>query len=106
MDKSYVTIQGEPRRVEANWNAITAYLSSRGKDSLQGLSDISQLPPSELAPLMAACINEGERLDGKDSAVTAEWIGENCGMSEITEFVSAFCRQASPQTPSEPAKKA
>ena len=105
MNKKYITISGAPHRVEANWNAITAYLASRGKDSLQGLSDISKLPPSELAPLMAACLNEGERLDGHDASFTAEWIGENCGMNEVSDFVAAFCEQSLSKMPSADAEK-
>jgi hypothetical protein len=105
MNKMYITIAGAKHRVEANWNAITSYLTARGKDSLQGLSDISSLSPSELPHLMAACVNEGERLEGRESSLTAEWIGENCGMTELTEFVSAFCRMVTPQIPADKAKK-
>jgi hypothetical protein len=105
MNKMYITIAGAKHRVEANWNAITSYLTARGKDSLQGLSDISSLSPSELPHLMAACVNEGERLEGRESSLTAEWIGENCGMAELTEFVSAFCRMVTPQVPADKAKK-
>ena len=106
MNKMYITIAGAEHRVEANWNAITSYLTARGKDSLQGLSDISSLSPSELPHLMAACVKEGERLEGRESSLTAEWIGENCGMTELTEFVSAFCRMVTPQVPADKAKKA
>lgn len=106
MSKVYITIAGAEHRVEANWNAITSYLTARGKNSLQGLSDISSLSPSELPHLMAACVNEGERLEGHDCNLTAEWIGENCGMTELTAFVAAFCKMATPQLPEDKAKKA
>lgn len=106
MNKVYITIAGAEHRVEANWNAITSYLTARGKNSLQGLSDISSLSPSELPHLMAACVNEGERLEGHDCNLTAEWIGENCGMAELTAFVTAFCKMATPQLPEDKAKKA
>ena len=105
MGRKYITIAGTEHRVEANWNAITSYLTARGNDSLQGLSDISSLAPSELPHLMAACVNEGERLEGHDCNLTAEWIGENCGMTELTAFVSAFCSMVTPQVPAEKAKK-
>lgn len=101
----YITIAGAKHRVEANWNAITSYLTARGKDNLQGLSDISSLSPSELPHLMAACVNEGERLEGDDCNLTAEWIGENCGMAELTEFITAFCKMVTPQVPADKAKK-
>jgi hypothetical protein len=105
MNKMYIIIAGAEYRVEANWNAITSYLTARGKDSLQGLSDISSLAPSELPHLMAACVKEGERLEGRESSLTAEWIGENCGMTELTAFVSAFCSMVTPQVPADKAKK-
>ena len=105
MDKIYIAIAGRQRRVEANWNAITSYLTSRGKNTLQGLSDISAMPPTEIPHLMVACINEGERLDGRDASLTAEWIGENCRMAEMTEFITAFCRMVTPQVSVEQAKK-
>lgn len=106
MDKKYITIAGAEHRVEANWNAITSYLASRGKDNLQGLSDISALQPTEIPYLMAACVNEGERLEGHDSSLTGEWIGENCGMTEISDFISVFCKMVTPQVPAAKAKKA
>lgn len=106
MNKMYTTIAGAQHRVEANWNAITSYLASRGKDSLQGLSDISTLQPTEIPYLMAACVNEGERLDGHDCDLTAEWIGENCGMVEVSEFITVFCKMITPQkTPAEAKKE-
>lgn len=105
MNKMYITIAGAEHRVEANWNAITSYLTARGKDSLQGLSDISSLSPSELPHLMAACVNEGERLEGHDCNLTAEWIGENCGMTEMSEFITVFCKMVTPQLPADKAKK-
>lgn len=105
MSKMYITIAGAQHRVEANWNAITSYLTSRDKNSLQGLSDISAMSPTEIPHLMAACVNEGERLEGHDCSLTAEWIGENCGMVEMTEFISAFCRMVTPQVPAEAKKE-
>lgn len=105
MEKRYITVAGNSVRVEANWRAITAFLRSVGRDNLQGISDMAQLPPSDMAPLMAACLNEGERLDGKEGRFTAEWIEENCGLAEVSGFITEFLYQMTPKLPTEPTKK-
>ena len=105
MDKRTITVAGAQVRVEANWRAITAFLRSVGRDTLQGLSDLANLPPSDMAPLMAACLNEGSRLDGEESSYTAEWIEENCGLAEMSEFVQEFLYQITPKLPKSQEKK-
>lgn len=105
MNKRYITINGSQVRVEANWKAITTFLTSVGKNNLQGISDLTLLPPSEIAPLMAACLNEGERLDGREERFTAEWIEETCNFAEVTSFITEFLHQATPQLPKTEEKK-
>lgn len=100
-----MNVAGNRVRFEANWKAITAFLVSVNRDNLQGISDLAQLPPSDMAPLMAACLNEGERLDGREAAFTASWIEENCGLSEISTFITGFLRQITPQLPQEESTK-
>ena len=104
MEKRYLEVAGTQVRVEANWKAITSFLTSVGRNSLQGITDLASLPPTDMAPLMAACLNEGERLDGKTGSFTAEWIEENCGLAEISTFITGFLRQITPQLPAEPKK--
>lgn len=105
MDKRTITVAGAQVRVEANWKAITAFLRSVGRDTLQGLSDLASLPPSDMAPLMAACLNEGARLDGAEPSYSPEWIEENCGLAEMTEFVREFLYQITPKLPKSQEKK-
>lgn len=104
--KKYIIAVGDAQvRVEANWRAITRFLQDVGRDTLQGLSDLAKLPPSDLAPLMAACINEGERLEGREASYTGEWLEENCGLAEISAFTAAFLEQITPKLPQEKEKK-
>lgn len=99
MEKRYLTVSGSQVRVEANWKAITSFLTSEGRNSLQGITDLANLPPTDMAPLMAACLNEGERLDGREARFSGEWIEENCNLAEVSAFVVEFLHQTTPKLP-------
>ena len=105
MEARYITVAGAKHRVEANWKAITSFLASVQRDNLQGIADLAMLPPSDMAPLMAACLNEGERLDGRETRFTGEWIEENCGLGEMSAFITEFIYQTTPKLPAEESKK-
>ena len=105
MEKRYLTVAGNQVRCEANWKAITSFLRAAGRDTLQGITDLAQLPPSDMAPLMAACLNEGERLDGKNAEYTGQWLEENCGLAEVSAFIAEFVHQTSPKLPKSEQKK-
>lgn len=105
MPKDFITIDGTQYRVEANWNALVAYLTATGRDTMDALALFGQLRPSDIAPLMAACIAEGERLEGRESDLTAERIGEKCDFDTLTQFMRIYARQSNPQkAPDEPKK--
>lgn len=106
MEKRYIEVADSQVRVEANWKAITSFLTSVGRNSLQGITDLASLPPTDMAPLMAACLNEGERLDGREARFTGEWIEENCGLAEVSAFMVEFLHQTSPKLPKTEEKKA
>ena len=105
MEKRYLTVAGNQVRCEANWKAITSFLRAAGRDNLQGITDLGQLPPSDMAPLMAACLNEGERLDGREVSFTGQWLEENCGLAEVSAFITEFVYQTTPKLPKNEAKK-
>lgn len=105
MEKRYLTVAGNQVRCEANWKAITSFLRAAGRDTLQAITDLSQLPPSDMAPLMAACLNEGERLDGREASFTGQWLEENCGLAEVCAFITEFAYQTTPKLPKNEAKK-
>lgn len=99
MRKDYIEIDGKKVRVEANWNALTAFLAATGRNTMDGLSDLATMKPTDIAPLMAACANEGERLDGRETDYTGQQIGEICGMTEIARFIGIYAEQTSPKLP-------
>lgn len=94
---NHIVIAGKMVRVEANWNAILAFLELKGTDSMEALSSVGRLAPSDLAGLMACCINEGQRLDGKDDRYTSEIIGASCTIGDITKFLLIYTDQTTSQ---------
>jgi hypothetical protein len=102
-----ITIRDRQFRVEANWRAITGYLKSIGHDTLDAVADVISLTPSTIGGLMAACINEGERLEGRDTRVT-EAILDDLRPAEavkaVEEFVHVYLAQAAPALPEESKK--
>lgn len=94
-----IRINGEDCRVEANWNALVAYLKLKGRNDMAGLSALGELAPSDLTELMACCLNEGARLEGSEQKWTGEMVGQSCGMAEMGMFLTIYNRQTSPQIP-------
>lgn len=105
MRKDYIEIAGTRYRVESNWNALTAYLAAVGRDSIDELSRIEDIRPSELTALMAACIAEGERLDGRGGAPSAMDLGAVITPADVKVFFDIYIRQSNPQVPAEPKKE-
>ena len=96
MKKDYIEIAGTRYRVEVNWNATTAFLQAVGRDTIDELSKISDFRPSELTALMAACIEEGERLDGRKEAPSALDLGAVITPADVSAFLDIYIRQSSP----------
>ncbi len=105
MKKSFITIGGVEYRVEVNWNALSNFLKATDRDTLEGLSNISDMRPSDMAPLMAAAINEGERLEGRSTNLSAETLGESLRPSHIAQFMDIYIEQSVAQVEPETAKK-
>ena len=84
--------------VACNMNAIIEFLQDRGTDDFSAFSDMTNLKPSDLLPLMAACIREGERLDGRDCSLTAKDIGAVADMALLTEFMEIVGNSMVPAT--------
>ena len=103
-----ITINGREYRVEANWRAITAYLKEQGTDSLEAVGDVVSLSPSTIGGLMAACINEGERLEGRDSHLSKDMLDDlrpGDAIKAVNEFVHIYISQSAPALPEEKPKK-
>ena len=92
-----IELNGNAYRVEVNWNAITAFLEASGRDDVQSLIGLSTLKPSDLAGLLAAAINEGERLEGRECALTAEEVGAQAGFDTMAQFIQIFAKQTNPK---------
>lgn len=105
MDKDYIVIAGVRYRVEVNWNAMTAFLRAVGRDTLDELSKIDSLRPSELTALMSACIAEGERLDGRDKAPSALDLGAVMTPEDAATFLRIYIRQSAPKVDTDEPKK-
>ena len=105
MKKDYIEIAGKRYRVESNWNALTAFLDAVGRNTLDELSKIDTIRPTELTALMAACIAEGERLDGRDGAPSALDLGAIIAPENVREFLDIYVRQSNPQLDREEQKK-
>jgi len=57
---------------------------------------------------MAACINEGERLEGRDSRVTEALLDDLRpaeAVQVVNDFVHVYLSQAAPELPEEPKKE-
>lgn len=100
-----IEINGNAYRVEVNWNAITAFLEASGRDDVQSLIGLSSLKPSDLAGLLAAAINEGERLEGRECALKAEEVGAMAGFDTMAQFIQIFAKQTTPRGSTEDGKK-
>ena len=83
-------------RVACNMNALMGFLKERGTDDFSALADLHKLKPSDMLPLMAACIREGERLDGKECTMTAEDLGAIADFGLLTAFMKIFDRAMTP----------
>ena len=105
MEKDFITIGGVQYRVEVNWNAMTGFLALVGKDTVNDLSTIGDIRPSEITALMAAAIKEGERLEGRSFTQTPEDIGAVIKPSDVSAFMDIYIRQSAPAVPAESAKK-
>lgn len=106
MDK--IMFNGRELPVEANWRAITGYLKSVGRDSLEAVSDVIVLSPSVIGGLMAACVNEGLRKAGSEERFTADMIDDLRpaeAVKVVNEFVRVYLSQAAPALPEEPKKE-
>ena len=103
-----IVINGSEWAVEANWRAITEFLKSIGRDSLEAVSEVITLSPSVIGGLMAACINEGERKAGSDRRVSADILDDLRPVEAtkvVNEFVQIYLSQSAPALPEEKPKK-
>jgi hypothetical protein len=105
MKKDYIAIAGQEYRVEVNWNALAAFLKEVGRDTIEELAAFSTIRPSEIAPLMWACLAEGERLEGREFNLSILNLGALITPRHVADFMDIYVRQSSPQMEVEEPKK-
>ena len=105
MKKDYIEIGGIKYRVEVNWNALAAFLAAVGRDTIDELASFNTIRPSEITALIAACIVEGERLDGRKCTVSALDLGAVISPADVAAFMDIYVRQSAPRMELEEPKK-
>ena len=105
MKKDYIEIAGKRYRMESNWNALMAFLDAVGRNTIDELSKIGTLRPSELTNLMVACLTEGERLDGREFTMSALDLGALVTPAKVREFLDIYAAQSAPKMNLEGPKK-
>ena len=88
---------GRTFRVELNWNALVNFLESSGRDDVRELANLAALKPSDLAGLLAAGINEGERLEGREVNFKPQEVGALVDFGTMADFIAIFTRQTAPK---------
>ena len=90
----HISISGKQYRVEANFNAIMAFMETKGEKDIAFLT--GELSLKDWTMLMIASINEGERLDGKPHDLKLEDLGILSFMEvskAVQEFIQVFSDQ-------------
>ena len=105
MKNDTIVIGGKQYRVEVNWNALTAFLEAVGRDTIDELASFTTIRPSEITALMAACIVEGERLDGRKCSVTYQDLGAVISPNDVAAFMDIYVRQSAPKMEVDEPKK-
>jgi hypothetical protein len=105
MPKDFLKIGGKEYRVEVNWNALSEYLQFIGDDSYDGLANVGSMKPSQAPALMAASINEGERLEGRETHLSPKDVGAMIRPKDVEAFMKIYVRQSAAQVDEEEPKK-
>ena len=103
-ERDMIRIGDAEYAVACNMNALMAYLQERGTDDFAALADLTKLKPSDMLPLIAACVREGERIEGRQCSLSAEDIGEVANFNLLTAFMEIFGRMMTPAVSAEEKK--
>ena len=94
MKKDYIVIGGQQYRVEVNWNALSNFLIYIDQDSIGGLAEIDKFRVSQIPALMAATIEEGERLEGREFKMDPKELGTMLNPFHLQKFMEIYTRQS------------
>lgn len=101
MRKDYVKLGEKTYRVEVNWNAMLDFADRRGLTNIGELMDVNEIDKDNVADLCAAGIREGERLDGRECAITGKEVAETIAPREMMRFIGIYVSHISPKLPEE-----
>lgn len=92
-----IRLNGTEYPAAANFNAVAAYLRLVGRDTIAALMDISKLSPSDCPALVAACVNEGLRLEGREERLSPDEVGASAAsIIEVPEAVAEIFKELAP----------
>lgn len=104
MRNDYLTIAGQQYRVEANWDAFVSFCEIRGYDTLESIDMLKNIKMRDLAPLMWACIKEGEKQDGREFGLSLNEFSPLLMPIHITQFMPIYVKHTKqPDAPKAPA---
>ena len=86
MIADYVEIDGKDYRIEWNWNTVTNFLQTSGRE-LADIDRIAGMNPEDITRFIHCALVEGSRLDGVEFPFTAEEVG---GMMEVQDIPVAL----------------
>lgn len=92
-----VMIKGVEYPIAVTFAAVAAYLEAVGDDDYDGLAHLAKIPPSRYPHLIAACVNEGLRKEGRDERLTAEMVRDT-DIFEVGAAVNAIYDAMTPKT--------
>jgi hypothetical protein len=106
MQNDYIDMGGRRVRVEANWNAFVTFCEIRGYDTLESIDMLRNFKMRDLAPLMWACVQEGEKTDGNEFSQTLEEFTAGVKPQHIAAFMPIYVKQTrQPDVPKAPESK-
>jgi len=91
MGQDYITLGGIRYRARFNWNALTGFLAETGQDSIEALNHF-KVTPSSITVLIWHGLREGERIEGREFALTKEDIGAQLTVPMVEQVMSIFMR--------------
>ena len=91
MEQDYITLGGIRYRARFNWNALTGFLAETGQDSIEALNHF-KVTPSSITVLIWHGLREGERIEGREFALTKEDIGAQLTVPMVESVMSIFMR--------------
>ena len=105
MQKDYLKIGDNRYRVECNWNATVNYSERKGIAEMAQIDDLGRMSPRDMTAYVWACVQEGERMDGNQFAISEIDLGGLMTATTVHQFILIYAKQTNSDTGDEPVKK-